>query len=69
MWSSQSLSNPLNWRLSKMVDKKVGCLPVLEGMVVMGLVTAEALLSRLAEMMMADEHAVRATMAMPMKKR
>ena len=61
-------SQPIELAAKHMLDKKVGCLPVMEGMVVAGLVTTEDLLARLTEMMTANVHAVRATLTMPMKK-
>lgn len=61
-------SQPIQLAAKQMVDQKVGGLPVLEIKGVMGLVTSQELLARLSEMMIADVHAVRATMAMPLVK-
>ena len=47
-----------------MVEKKIGCLPVLEGKVVIGIITETDLLAQLAEMMGTRRQGVRVTMRM-----
>jgi acetoin utilization protein AcuB len=48
-----------------MVEKKIGCLPVLEGGVVVGIITETDLLAQLASMMDLRSPGVRATVRMP----
>jgi acetoin utilization protein AcuB len=48
-----------------MVQKQIGCLPVVEGPTVIGLVRSEDLLAHLTEMMVARVHGVRVTIRMP----
>ncbi|RPI54828.1 MAG: CBS domain-containing protein [Chloroflexi bacterium] len=52
----------------RMVDKKVGCLPVLEGDVVVGMLSEVDLLAHLAEMMGSRWRGVRVTVRMPDQK-
>jgi len=51
-----------------MVEKKVGCLPVLDGDAVIGIITETDLLAQLAEMMGTRWKGVRVTMRMPDRK-
>ena len=48
-----------------MVEKKIGCLPVLEGDVVVGIITETDLLAQLVSMMVLRSPGVRATIRMP----
>jgi acetoin utilization protein AcuB len=50
-----------------MVENKVGCLPVLDGGVVVGIITETDLLAHLMEMMATQDAGVRATVRMPDK--
>jgi acetoin utilization protein AcuB len=51
-----------------MVAHKIGCLPVLEDGIVVGLLTDTSMLAHLVEMLSAPEKAVRVTMRMPTTK-
>jgi acetoin utilization protein AcuB len=51
-----------------MVEKKVGCLPVVEDGIVVGIITEIDLLAHLAEMMASRRPGVRVTMRMPDRK-
>jgi len=48
-----------------MIHKQIGCLPVVEGLRVIGLIRSEDLLAHLTEMMVARVHGVRVTIRMP----
>lgn len=51
-----------------MIEKKIGCLPVLEGNIVIGLITDLDLMSQLTKMMSMEMTGVRATIRLPMRK-
>ena len=48
-----------------MVENKIGCLPVLEDGIVVGIITDVDIMAHLMEMMAAQTHGVRATVCMP----
>lgn len=48
-----------------MVEKKIGCLPVLESRIVMGIITREDLLAHLTQMLATNMHGLRVTIRMP----
>ncbi len=49
-----------------MVENKIGCLPVLEDGIVVGIITDVDIMAHLMEMMAAQTHGVRATVCMPL---
>ena len=51
-----------------MVEKKIGCLPVLEGQIVTGIITREDLMALLCELMVTEGHGLRVTVRMPDRK-
>lgn len=50
---------------SMMVEKRIGCLPVVEKGILVGILTELDLLAQLSELMAAREHGVRVTIRMP----
>jgi acetoin utilization protein AcuB len=56
---------PIEEAARRMVENRIGCLPVLEGDVVIGIITETDLLSHLSEMMALRISGVRATVRMP----
>ncbi len=50
---------------SVMVEKRIGCLPVVEKGILVGIITELDLLAQLSELMAAREHGVRVTIRMP----
>jgi acetoin utilization protein AcuB len=53
---------------SLMMEKKIGCLPVLDGNIVVGLITDLDLMAQLTKMMWLEMPGVRATIRLPMRK-
>jgi acetoin utilization protein AcuB len=53
---------------SLMIEKKIGCLPVLDGNIVVGLITDLDLMAQLTKMMSMEMTGVRATIRLPMRK-
>ena len=57
---------PIENAAHSMVEKKIGCLPVLDGRIVVGIITSDDLLAYMTRIMVTEDiHGVRATVRMP----